>query len=214
MPASMKAHWDAIYSSRPVPQLSWHEPVPKPSLQLIERANIDKKDAVLDVGSGTSTLINALLEQGYQRLFALDISEIALEKARTELGPQKAFRVHWIRDDVTHPSKSFRLPEIALWHDRAVLHFFTDDRQRRSYLSTLQRVLRPGGFVIIAAFAIGGATECSELNIRNYDKDSLIQFLGPDFGLVQSMDHIYQMPSGDLRPYVYTLFQRKIMPSD
>jgi SAM-dependent methyltransferase len=210
MSKSMKAHWDTVYSSKPITQLGWYEPQPTPSLQLIERCVIDKQvDAVLDIGTGTTTLINALLEQRYQRIYALDISEIALKKARAELGEKKASLVQWIVDDITNPSKLFDLSEIALWHDRAVFHFFTDDQQRQNYLSTLLRVLRPGGYVIIAAFAIGGASKCSGLEVRNYDKDSLIRFLGSNFKFIESMDYTYQMPSGDLRPYVYTLFHRK-----
>lgn len=213
MSKSMKEHWNTIYSSKPINQLGWYEPQPTPSLQLIERCAIDKRAAVLDIGSGATTLINALLEQGYQHIYALDISEIALEKARAELGAKKASRIQWIVDDITNPSKLFGFSEIALWHDRAVFHFFADDQQRQNYLSTLLKVLRPGGYVIIAAFAIGGASKCSGLDVRNYDKESLIQFLGSNFEFIESMDYTYQMPSGDLRPYVYTLFQRKKIPS-
>ena len=204
----MKEHWDRVYSSKPVTQLGWYEPQPTPSLQLIERCGMDKHEAVLDIGSGASTLINALLEHGYENIYALDISEIALQKAKAELGA-KAGRVQWMVEDITQPSKAFNLSEIALWHDRAVFHFFTDDQQRQNYLATLLRVLRPGGYVIMAAFAIGGASKCSGLDVRNYDVESLTQFLGSDFKIIASRQHTYQMPSGDLRPYVYTLFQRR-----
>jgi hypothetical protein len=47
------------------------------------------------------------------------------------------------------------------------------------------------------------------LDVRNYDVESLTQFLGSDFKIIESRQHTYQMPSGDLRPYVYTLFQRR-----
>lgn len=210
----MKDHWDSIYSSKPVTQLGWYEPQPTPSLQLIERCGMDKHEAVLDIGSGASTLINALLEHGYENIYALDISEIALQKAKAELGAEKADRVQWMVEDITQPSKAFNILGIALWHDRAVFHFFTDDQQRQNYLDTLLKVLRPGGYVILAAFAIGGASKCSGLDVRNYDVESLVQFLGPDFQLIESRQHTYQMPSGDLRPYVYTLFQRKNRTSD
>ncbi|OGN72238.1 MAG: hypothetical protein A2X25_00825 [Chloroflexi bacterium GWB2_49_20] len=209
MPKTMKEHWDSVYSSQPVTQLGWYEPQPTPSLQLIERCGMDKQEAVLDIGSGASTLINALLEQGYENIYALDISEIALQKARAELGAEKANRVQWLVEDITQPAKAFNLSEIALWHDRAVFHFFTDPQQRQDYLTTLLRVLRPGGYVILAAFAIGGASKCSGLDIRNYDTESLTQFLGSDFKIIESRQHTHQMPSGDLRPYVYTLFQRR-----
>jgi EEF1A lysine methyltransferase 2 len=209
MPQSMQAHWNKVYSSKPITQLGWYEAQAAQSLKLIEHCALDKQDVILDIGSGTTTLINTLLEQGFQRVVALDISEIALEKARTGLGAKKAAQVQWIVDDITNPTKLFDLSEVGLWHDRAAFHFVTDEQQRQTYLSTLLRVLRPGGYVIIAAFAIGGASRCSGLDVRNYDTASLIQFFGSNFELIESMDYTYHMPSGDLRPYVYTLFQRK-----
>ncbi|MBK7409826.1 MAG: hypothetical protein IPJ40_18335 [Saprospirales bacterium] len=38
----------------------------------------------------------------------------------------------------------------------------------------------------------------------------LAEQLGPDFQLVQAIDYTYYMPSGDERPYVYTVFQRVV----
>lgn len=65
-----------------------------------------------------------------------------------------------------------------------------------------------GGFVIMAAFALNGAAMCSGLPVQRYNVDGLRDFLGEKFKLVESLDHIYQMPSGDLRPYVYARFQK------
>jgi len=204
---SQKEHWNKIYSSKPVSQLGWYESQPGPSLQLIEKCLIDKqKDALLDIGSGATTLLRTLLEQGYQHIHALDISEVALEKAKAELGEEKSAHIQWVVDDVTQPEQ---LPEIALWHDRAVFHFLTEETQRQGYLSALLGALRPGGYLVIATFAIGGATKCSGLDVQPYDRNSLVQYFGDHFDLLDCMDYTYQMPSGDLRPYVYALFQRK-----
>ena len=205
---ALKEHWNTVYASKPITQLGWYEPMPAPSLHLIKRCAIDPRDPILDIGSGATTLLKALLEEGYQRLYALDISEVALEKAKEALGSEKASAIQWVVDDITSPSNLLGLPEIALWHDRAVLHFFTSDPIRQSYLSTLLKVLRPGGYAILAAFAIGGASKCSGLDVKNYDRASLAEFLGSGFTLIGSMDYTYQMPSGDLRPYIYTLFRR------
>lgn len=209
MSEALKAHWDGVYSKTPVSQLGWYEPQPTPSLELIRDCVLSKQDPILDVGSGASTLIPALLEDGYENITALDISPIALQKARAALEPEKAARVRWLVEDITQPSGPVELSNIVLWHDRAVFHFLTTEQQRQDYLETLTRVLRPGGYVILAAFAVGGASKCSGLDVQNYDADSLVQFLGSEFNLMQSRSHTYQMPSGDVRPYVYALFQRK-----
>lgn len=210
MSESLKEHWDRVYSSTPVTQLGWYEPQPTPSLELIRHCVLNKPEPILDVGSGASTLIHALLDEGYENITALDISQVALQKAQSELDVEKAARVRWLVEDITQPSGSFNLTGIVLWHDRAVFHFLKTGQQRQDYLTTLLRVVRPGGYVILAAFAKNGASRCSGLDVQNYDADSLSHFLGSEFHLIESKSHTYQMPSGDLRPYVYTLFRRKI----
>jgi len=77
------------------------------------------------------------------------------------------------------------------------------------YLSTLKKVLKKGGYVIIAAFSLKGAKKCSGLDVKNYDQNMLAKFLGEDFSLLEYFDYTYYMPSGKPRPYVYTLFQNK-----
>jgi ubiquinone/menaquinone biosynthesis C-methylase UbiE len=202
----MQQYWDAIYAASQVHQLGWYEPIPAPSLRLVAKCALDHDAPIIDIGAGASTLLDCLLEQGYRNLLALDISAAALDKLRARLGDAKAARVKFISGDIT---QAHCLDEkVALWHDRAMLHFLTQERQRRAYLSTLQRVLCPGGYVILAAFAVGGATRCSGLDVRNYDRASLTEFLGSEFRLIESFDYLYHMPSGDTRPYIYTLFQR------
>ena len=117
MSESLKKHWDRVYSSTPVSQLGWYEPQPTPSLELIRRCVLDKHEPILDVGSGASTLIHALLNEGFENITALDISPVALQKAQAELDAEKAARVRWLVEDITQPSGSFDLSGIVLWHD-------------------------------------------------------------------------------------------------
>ncbi len=124
------------------------------------------------------------------------------------LDKEKADQVHWLVDDITNPSTMFQLQNVALWHDRAVFHFLTEDRDRTTYHSLLQKIIKPGGFVIMATFSINGSEKCSGLPVRRYTAESLSEFLGDGFKLVESVDYTYQMPSGDLRPYVYVRFQK------
>ena len=96
-----------------------------------------------------------------------------------------------------------------MWHDRAVLHFLVEESQQQTYFSTLKKVVQKGGYVIIAAFSVGGAKSCSGLDVVNYDQNMLSERLGDDFELIEAFDYLYHMPSGDTNPYVYTLFQSK-----
>jgi hypothetical protein len=138
----------------------------------------------------------------------VDISEVALEKAKALLNQEQAAQVHWVVDDITDPSNVLQIQNVKVWHDRAVFHFLTEEQHRQTYHSLLQKMIMPGGFVIMAAFALNGATMCSGLPVQRYSAESLSEFLGNSFKLMESLDHTYQMPSGDLRPYVYTRFQK------
>lgn len=205
----MKEHWNKIYSERDVDELSWYEEIPEPSISLISKCHINKNEFVLDVGAGASTLIDYLINQGFNNIIATDISEIALNKLKERLGKEKASKVRWIVDDITQPIYIQNLRDISVWHDRAVLHFLLKENQQQVYLSTLKKVIKKGGYVIIAAFSLEGAKRCSGLDVKNYDQNMLAKFLGEDFRLLEYFDYIYHMPSGETRPYIYTLFQKK-----
>ncbi len=210
MNVSMKQHWNNVYSSKDINQLGWYEEMPAPSLELFSKCNANKDMTILDVGTGASTFIDSLIEAGFTNIIATDISEVALSKSKERLGKEKAALVKWIVDDITEPIHMQNLGQVDIWHDRAVLHFLVKDDERNAYLSTLKKVVKKGGYVIIAAFSLKGARKCSGLDIRNYDENLLAEFLGEEFKLVEHFDYMYHMPSGETRPYIYTLFQRRL----
>lgn len=204
----MKEHWDNAYASREANQLGWFEEKPACSIRLIERCGLEKTDAILDAGAGASFFIDYLIGDGYQNVIAADISGAALNKLKERLG-ENARLVRFVVDDVTNPSELLDLKNISLWHDRAMLHFLLEDGQRAAYLATLKSVLKGGGYVIIGVFSLDGAKKCSGLDLKNYDENMLSDFLGEEFTLIESFEHTHRTPSGDARPYIYTLFQRK-----
>ena len=205
---SMQDHWNRVYATAQITRLGWYEDVPEKSLYLLGKCRIQKHECILDAGSGASTLIDALLDQGYSNIVAVDLSEIALEKAKERLGADRAARVQWLVDDLTRPRAMTRLCDVSVWHDRAVLHFLLTEEQRQAYRATLGRVLRKGGYAIIATFSRDGAKKCSGLDLYTYDETMLAEFLGEDFDLQEHFNYTYTMPSGELRPYVYTLFRK------
>lgn len=205
---SMKEHWDEIYEALDADELTWYEEMPESSIKLLSKCHINKDKSILDVGAGASTFIDYLIDQGFTNIIATDISEIALNKIKERLGKEKASQVRWIVDDITQPAHIQNLRDIAVWHDRAVLHFLLEENQQQMYLSTLKKVVKKGGYVIIAAFSLKGAKKCSGLEVKNYDQNMLAEFLGKDFGLLDYFDYTHYMPSREPRPYVYTLFQR------
>ena len=208
MDDAMKDHWEHVYASKELDRLGWYEEDPEPSITLISRCSIDKDAPVLDVGAGASTLIDYLVDHGYKDVIAVDISETALQKLSKRLGKEKSRRIRWITDDITKPVHIDKLSGIALWHDRALLHFLLEEKERQMYLTTLKKVVKKGGYVIIACFSLTGAKKCSGLDVMNYDQKMLSDFLGEGFELIEYFEHTYYPPSGEERPYVYTLFKR------
>jgi 2-polyprenyl-3-methyl-5-hydroxy-6-metoxy-1,4-benzoquinol methylase len=127
-----KQYWDSLYRSKSDGELSWTQPELLLSLKLIAEACSSGR--VIDVGGGTSVLAERLLDRGYT-VAVLDISEAALERARTRLGA-KASQIHWIAADVlTAP----RLETFDVWHDWAVFHFLTSATDRAAYRSLLEQ---------------------------------------------------------------------------
>lgn len=205
---SLKDHWNKKYTDTPITQLGWYESKSQPSLQLIENCAVSKDAIVVDVGSGASALIANLLELGYQNLYAVDISDVALEKAKALLNQEQAARMHWIVDDVTDPSAVLQIQNVKIWHDRAVFHFLTEEQDRQTYKTILKKTVVSGGFVIMAAFALNGAAMCSGLPVQRHSVESLCEFFGDGFNLIENLDYTFHNPSGDTRPYVYTRFQK------
>jgi len=187
-----KQHWEQVYTSKSSLEVSWYQAEPRLSLELIQRSGIGREAPIIDVGGGASLLVDRLQAEGYKRLAVLDISAAALATARHRLGP-RAGEIEWIEADVTQ----FVAPHaFALWHDRAVFHFLTAGEDRRRYVEALRHALVPDGHVVIAAFAIGGPTVCSGLEIVQYDATKLLAELGPDFRLEEELAEIHRTPAG------------------
>ncbi len=207
MKSDLKKHWDSAYENNNITELGWYEEDPIPSLQLIQKCGLSNDARILNVGVGTSTLIDELLNFGYQNIIASDISSTALKILQTRLGSKKN-KVLWVVDDLTNPKLLSEIDPVDLWHDRAVLHFFTNEEEQNIYFSLLKKIIKPKGYVLISTFNSESATKCSGLNVQRYDKDMLIDKLGADFKLLEFFNYTYTMPSGDTRPYIYTLFKR------
>src|SRR5215216_1621887 len=77
-PMERKQHWEKIYSAKPTTQLSWYQPHPEVSLELIKKAEIEKAARIIDVGGGASTLADELLSNGYKNITVLDVSSAAI----------------------------------------------------------------------------------------------------------------------------------------
>ena len=202
-----KQHWNKAYARVDETQLGWYEADVSPSMQLIKKSGIGPGSRLLSVGAGSTTLIDALLGHGYDNLLVNDISDVALQGIQVRIG-KLASKVEWIVDDLTNAARLNYIEPVDLWIDRGVLHFFTEKGDQQAYFSLLKKLVHKYGYVILAQFNLATADKCSGLPVHRYNAEMLQEKLGEGFRLITSFDHDYTMPSGDLRRYIYTLFQR------
>ena len=202
-PNERARHWDRIWRESDPTRLSWFQPRPETSLAHIRRAGLPSGAQVLDVGGGASTLVDHLLDLGY-RPGVLDVSEEALARSRARLGPRAA-QVEWFHADVTRwvPPHQW-----DLWHDRAALHFLTDEADRRAYRATLLRALRPGGQAVIAEFGPEGPPTCSGLEVRRYSAEDLEALLEPELRLEERAMEEHLSPSGRAQRFLVARLRR------
>jgi len=205
-------HWDEVYGTRHLDELSWFERRPALSLDLIERLVPSRAAGIVDVGGGASSLVDELLAVGYADVTVLDISQAALDLACGRLGALEdrgghaASGVRWVCGDVTtwEPGRRF-----DLWHDRAVFHFLVDPEDRARYRNVLVRALEPGGHAVVATFADDGPTTCSGLPVHRYGAEALAGELGPAFDLVEGRRELHTTPGGTIQPFTWVVLRRR-----
>ncbi|MDW7748295.1 class I SAM-dependent methyltransferase [Halomonas sp.] len=202
---SQKDHWEQVYASKATEELGWYEPRLQTSLNLIQGLGLAMDASIIDVGGGTSTLVDDLLDAGYRSITVLDISEKALCLSRQRLG-SKAELVTWRVGDM----EDIDLPEghYDLWHDRAVFHFLTGADQQHNYRDTLLRSLAPGGHFVVGTFAPEAPPTCSGLPVQRYSPEQLEATLGERFELIQHRKSLHMTPGRVRQMYLYCHFRK------
>jgi 2-polyprenyl-3-methyl-5-hydroxy-6-metoxy-1,4-benzoquinol methylase len=200
MNMDVRTHWEKIYSTKASDQVSWYRPHLETSLALIKRAAGNRTASIVDVGGGESTLVDDLLEQGFQNITVLDVSQAAIDVNKARLG-ERATGIQWMVADITRVELQPRAYDV--WHDRAVFHFLTEREERTAYVRQVSRSVRSGGYVIVSTFGPDGPTRCSGLDVVRYDADSLHDEFGARFRLVESSKEVHQTPFGTTQQFLY-----------
>ena len=195
-----QAHWENVYQTKAVDDVSWYRPHLEVSLRLIADAAPDTGCAVIDVGGGEATLVDDLVVRGYSDVTVLDISPAAIEVAKARLGASAA-AVHWITGDIT--AVELEAARYDIWHDRAVFHFLTSADDRAAYVRQVARAVRRGGHVIVATFGPEGPETCSGLDVVRYDAEHLHGEFGPKFRLLESVTELHETPWGTPQQFMY-----------
>lgn len=202
--ADLVNHWESVYAARNAHEVSWYQIRPDTSLRLIDKLGIHPTERIVDIGGGASSLVDRLLEQGFDDILVMDISTAALDAVKRRLG-SLAQKARWLAGDITQ----VELPgPFKLWHDRAVFHFLTDGASRQRYVANLTAAVPPGGYAIMATFAEDGPERCSNLPVRRYSPEQLAAELGPGFAPIESLRETHVTPAGGEQKFIYCCFRR------
>jgi SAM-dependent methyltransferase len=202
MNSSQQTHWENLYQAKGEQEVSWFQESPTLSLELIALAGAVPSTGIIDIGGGTSRLVDCLLAQGYRDVTVLDLSSTALATARERLGSD-ADRAKWIVADVTtwEPSERY-----AVWHDRAAFHFLNKREEQTAYVRCLGHALKDGGHAIIGTFALDGPEKCSGLPVTRHNAETIGKLLGPGFSLVDSRRHQHATPWQSVQNFQFSTF--------
>jgi len=200
-----REHWEKVYTKNPAEKLGWYLPHLETSLEWIRDIKLRKDVNIIDVGGGASTLVDDLLDDGYQSITVADLSRKALSLSQDRLG-DRAFSVTWLAEDITAYPLAQR--QYDLWHDRAVLHFLTTPELFQRYRKNLLRALRPGGHVIIGTFSLEAPAKCSGFTVKRYSMDELERKMGEEFELQRHEKYLHITPGGIEQMYLYCHFRK------
>lgn len=197
-------HWEKIWKKYGETELSWFQDDPALSLDLIKQYADSRDTRIIDAGGGGSRLVDGLLAAGFKGPGVLDISNPALDVARSRLG-DRSILVKWIVSDVLdyEPAQLW-----DVWHDRAAFHFLTAGTDRALYRDAVLRSLQPSGHLILATFALDGPNRCSGLDVIRHGPESIRQEFGKHFHLVEHRDEIHRTPAKVEQKFSYFVLKR------
>ncbi|MGV3631714.1 MAG: class I SAM-dependent methyltransferase [Bacteroidota bacterium] len=200
-----KAHWENIYDTKALSDVSWYQALPETSLDYFRQPEIPLTARIMDAGGGDSLLADHLLQLGYTNISVLDISARALERAKLRLG-DKAASVNWIVSDAARfePQESY-----DCWHDRAAFHFLTDENEILSYVDIVSKAIRSGGLLILGTFSEQGPLKCSGIPIRQHSEKSLEHYFSGSFEKISCQYTKHPTPFGTIQDFIFCSFRRK-----
>lgn len=199
-----KKHWENIYQTKQLNEVSWYQPNPETSLDFFKQFNVPLNAKVIDIGGGDSLLVDHLLDRGYNDITVLDISEAAINRAKHRLG-DKAEKVKWI---VADAAKFQPTEKYDFWHDRAAFHFLTDEQEISNYLETAQNNLRPAGVLVIGTFSEQGPKKCSGIEIKQYSETTMTDRLKKFFEKIKCITIDHTTPFGTVQNFVFCSFKK------
>jgi ubiquinone/menaquinone biosynthesis C-methylase UbiE len=196
-------HWETIYQTKSLSEVSWYEPTPQTSLDFIQQFNISPSAKIIDIGGGDSLFVDYLLNLGFQDITVLDISETAIERAKLRLG-DNAKQVKWIVADAVNFKTS---EKYDFWHDRAAFHFFTEEKDIKKYITTIRKYMNKKGILVIGTFSENGPKKCSGIPIKQYSETSMTERLLKYFQKIKCITVEHITPFANIQQFIFCSFK-------
>lgn len=203
---NQKEHWENIYKTKDHKKVGWYQESPTISLELLSRINATPEQSIIDIGCGTSLLVDKLISQRYSNITLLDLSEAALVSIKSRLSGKGNIPQYFCKD-ITGEAKFNN--QFDIWHDRAVFHFLTDSKDRNAYMNNLEQNLCVSGYAIIGTFSLNGPDKCSGLDVVQYDAAKMKLELTNNLELLDTVVSTHITPSGNEQEYMYFIIKHK-----
>jgi 2-polyprenyl-3-methyl-5-hydroxy-6-metoxy-1,4-benzoquinol methylase len=200
-----KEHWEKVFSTKAENEVSWFQTYPKTSISFLELFNLPLNANIIDIGGGDSYFVDALLEKGYKNIFVLDISENAINRAKTRLG-KKADLVNWIVSDITDFTPTIKFD---FWHDRAAFHFLTSEDRIYKYVDIAENAINKNGYLILGTFSENGPKKCSGLDIKQYNEASMSARFEIKFDRIKCIIEDHLTPFNTIQNFLFCSFKRQ-----
>ncbi len=205
MAVTEKDHWEKVFATKAETEFSWFQAYPKTSLSFLQLFDLSLDANIIDIGGGDSHLVDILIEKGYRKVFVLDISENALNRAKLRLG-ENAHKVHWIVSDVV----DFIPPvQFDFWHDRAAFHFLTTEDRIDKYVQIAESGIRSSGYLILGTFSENGPQKCSGLDIKQYTASSMSNRFEEKFERIKCITEVHATPFHTSQDFLFCSFKKR-----
>lgn len=200
-------HWENIYQTKQLCEVSWYQPTPATSLAFFKQFNVPADAKIIDIGGGDSFLVDHLLEMGYHDITVLDISETAISRAKERLG-SRADQVKWVLADAAqfNPTEKY-----DFWHDRAAFHFLTQEKEIERYIDTVQKSMNPAAVLVIGTFSENGPKKCSGIEIKPYSERSMTERFQKFFEKIKCIAVDHKTPFDTIQNFIFCSFKKLVV---
>lgn len=179
--------WEELYRAQSFETMPWFHPVLDPDLDRAMRELKISSGTALDLGTGPGTQAMALAERGFT-VTATDISDTAVKKADFE-ARKKGLKITFIQDDILNSGLEGRFDFVF---DRGCLNVLPTER-RRDYVSAMDRLIKPGGYLFLKCLSRQGNQEAPHL----FTEEQVKELFSPLFTVSSIEDTVMQ---GNMTP--------------